>query len=136
MVGNTEVCEDVDAMKDWYQDVMGMRLLEEFRKNGYHEVVLTDGEYDAVSRCSLFVLHNARHDFEKKHLAEHGPYIGSIIYQAKDVGRAYDDAIWAGMKEVTKPAIDPVTGIVTAHIREPCGGNMLTLTERYAPTGD
>jgi catechol 2,3-dioxygenase-like lactoylglutathione lyase family enzyme len=133
MVGNSEVCADVDAMKAWYQEVMGMRVLEEFRSNGYHEVVLTDKNYDADSRRSLFVLHSARHDFEKKHQAEHGPYISSIIYQAKNIDRAFDDAIWAGMKEIQKPAKDPCTGIVTAFLQEPCGGNMLTLTEPYVP---
>ncbi len=34
MVGNSELCADVDAMKEWYQEVMGMRVLEEFRANG------------------------------------------------------------------------------------------------------
>ena len=133
MVGNSEVCADVDAMKAWYQDVMGMRVLEEFRSDGYHEVVLTDKDYDADSRRSLFVLHSARHEFEKRHQEEHGPYISSILYQAKNVERAFEDAVWAGMEEVQKPAKDPCTGLVTAFLREPCGGNMLTLTEQYAP---
>ena len=110
-----------------------MHVLEEFSSNGYKEVVLTDKDYDADSRRSLFVLHSARHDFEKQHLADHGPYISSIIYQAKNIERAYEDAIWAGMKEVQKPAKDSCSGIVTAFLREPCGGNILTLTEPYAP---
>lgn len=133
MVGNSEVCSDVDAMAAWYTDVMGMQILKEFKKNGYHEVVLSDGDYDATERRSLFVLHDARHDFEKKHRAEHGPYISSIIYQAKDVDRAFEDAIWAGMKEVQKPKRDEMTGLVTGYLAEPCGGNVLTLTEQYAP---
>jgi 4-hydroxyphenylpyruvate dioxygenase-like putative hemolysin len=81
----------------------------------------------------LFVLHNARHDFEKAHLKKHGPYISSIVYQAKDVARAWDDALWAGMQELQAPEMDPLTGLRTAYLREPCGGNVLTLTERYAP---
>ena len=133
MVGNSEVCADVDAMTEWYRDIMGMRVLEEFRSNGYREVVLTDGHYDNVERPSLFVLHDARHDFEKAHLEEHGPYISSIIYQAKDVKRAWEDALWAGMQELKAPETDSVTGLLTGHLREPCGGNVLTLTERYAP---
>ena len=133
MVGNSEVCSDVDAMRAWYTDVMDMRVLDEFRKNGYHEVVLSDKDYDAAERRSLFVLHNARHDFEKRHQSQHGPYISSIIYQAKDVDRAFEDAIWAGMKEVQKPRKDPMTGLVTGYLAEPCGGNVLTLTEQYAP---
>jgi 4-hydroxyphenylpyruvate dioxygenase-like putative hemolysin len=94
---------------------------------------MTDKDYDNDERRSLFVLHNARHDFEKDHLAEHGPYISSIIYQAKDVKRAWDDAIWAGMKELQAPSKDPLTGLQTAYLREPCGGNVLALTEPYAP---
>ena len=133
MVGNSEVCQDVDAMTEWYKDVMGMHVLEEFRSNGYREVVLTDKDYDANDRRSLFVLHSARHDFEKKHQEEHGPYISSIIYQAKNVERAYEDAIWAGMKELQAPAKDSLTGLLTGYLTEPCGGNVLTLTEQYAP---
>jgi catechol 2,3-dioxygenase-like lactoylglutathione lyase family enzyme len=133
MVGNSELCKDVDVMKAWYQEAMGMRVLEEFRSNGHHEVVLTDAAYDKDERRSLFVLHNARHEFEKAHLKRHGPYISSIIYQAKDVARAWDDALWAGMQELQAPEMDPLTGLRTAYLREPCGGNVLTLTERYAP---
>jgi catechol 2,3-dioxygenase-like lactoylglutathione lyase family enzyme len=133
MVGNSEVCADVEGMQAWYQDVMGMHVIDEFRSNGYHEVVLADKEYDNVERRSLFVLHNARHDFEKAHLAEHGPYISSIIYQAKDVDRAFEDAIWAGMKQLQAPGKDPLTGLKTAYLREPCGDNVLTITEQYAP---
>jgi len=133
MVGNAEVCADVEGMKSWYQDVMGMRVIDEFKSNGSHEVVLTDKDYDNVERRSLFVLHNARHDFEKEHLDKHGPYISSIIYQAKDVKRAWEDALWAGMKELQAPDKDPLTGLQTAYLREPCGGNVLALTEPYAP---
>jgi catechol 2,3-dioxygenase-like lactoylglutathione lyase family enzyme len=133
MVGNAEVCKDVSGMKAWYEEIMGMRVIEEFKSNGYHEVVMTDKAYDNVERRSLFVLHNARHDFEKAHLNEHGPYISSIIYQAKDVKRAWEDALWAGMKELQAPATDPLTGLQTAYLREPCGGNVLALTEPYAP---
>ena len=133
MVGNSEVCADVEGMMAWYQDVMGMRVIDEFKSNGYHEVVMTDKDYDNVERRSLFVLHNARHNFEKDHLAKHGPYISSIIYQAKDVKRAWDDALWAGMKELQAPKKDPLTGLQTAYLREPCGGNVLALTEPYAP---
>ncbi|MDH3616326.1 MAG: VOC family protein [Gammaproteobacteria bacterium] len=133
MVGNSEVCADVEGMKDWYQKIMGMHVIDEFKSNGCHEVVMTDNDYDNVERRSLFVLHNARHDFEKDHLAKHGPYISSIIYQAKDVKRAWEDALWAGMQELSAPQQDPLTGLQTAYLREPCGGNVLALTERYAP---
>jgi catechol 2,3-dioxygenase-like lactoylglutathione lyase family enzyme len=133
MVGNSEVCQDVEGMRAWYRDVMGMHVIDEFRSNGYHEVVMSDGDYDRDERRSLFVLHNARHDFEKAHLQEHGPYISSIIYQAKNVKRAWEDALWAGMQELKAPTTDPLTGLTTGYLREPCGGNVLTLTEPYAP---
>ena len=133
MIGNSEVCDDVAAMTDWYTNVMGMRVIDEFRSNGYQEVVMTDYDYDATERPSLFVLHNARHDFEKRHLDDHGPYISSILYQANDVERAFEDAVWAGMKELKKPAKDELTGLVTAYLSEPCGNNVITLTENYAP---
>ncbi len=133
MVGNSEVCSDVPAMRIWYENIMGMRVIDEFKSNGYHEVVMTDKDYDNVERRSLFVLHNARHDFEKDHLSKHGPYISSIIYQAKDVKRAFEDALWAGMKELQAPRKDPLTGLQTGYLREPCGGNVLALTEPYAP---
>ncbi len=133
MVGNAEVCRDVEAMKDWYVNVMDMRVIDEFRSACYHEVVMTDGDYDRDERRSLFVLHNARHDFEKAHLEQHGPYISSIIYQAKDVDRAWEDALWAGLKELRAPTEDKLTGLRTAYLSEPCGGNVITLTEQYAP---
>ena len=133
MVGNSELCADIDAMTDWYTRVMGMQVLKEYRKNGYREVVLSDSDYDAKERRSLFVLHGPRHDFEKERLEKHGPYISSIIYQAKDVERAWEDALWAGMKELRPPKRDELTGIVTAFLEEPCGSNVLTLTEPYAP---
>lgn len=133
MVGNAALCRDVEASKGWYQDVMDMRVLDEFRSDGYHEVIMTDRNYDPDARRSLFVLHNARHDFEKAHEKKHGPYISSIIYQAKNVQRAWEDALWAGMRELRPPAKDELTGLTTAYLREPCGDNVLTLTEPYAP---
>jgi len=133
MVGNAELCADVDKMTEWYTTIMGMQVLQEYRKNGYREVVLSDKDYDADERRSLFVLHGARHDFERSHLDQHGPYISSIIYQAKNVKRAWEDALWAGMKAVREPERDALTGVVTGFLAEPCGGNVLTLTEQYAP---
>jgi catechol 2,3-dioxygenase-like lactoylglutathione lyase family enzyme len=133
IIGNAEICRDVDAMSTWYQDILDLRVLEEYKNGDDHVVVMSDKDYDPETRRSLFILQNARHDFEKEHMAEHGPYISSIIYQAKDVERAYEDGIWAGMVELQKPAKDPLTGLLTAYLREPCGGNAIMLTERYAP---
>ena len=133
MVGNAELCNDVEAMKAWYVNIMGMTVLDEFKSNGSHEVVLTDKDYDKDERRSLFVLHNGRHEFEKAHAKDHGPHISSILYQARDVQRADEDAVWAGMKEWRKPEKDPLTGLLTGYLTEPCGDNVLTLTESYAP---
>lgn len=133
MVGNAEICSDVDAMVDWYARVMDLRELDRFESGDDKVVVMSDGDYDPVGRRSLFILQNARHDFEKKHMAEHGPYISSIIYQARNVQRAWDDALWAGMEAVQAPAVDPLTGLLTAYVAEPCGNNVIMLTEHYAP---
>lgn len=133
MVGNAEVCNDVDAMVKWYSEVMDLRVLKEFKDGEDQVVVMTDKDYDPVSRRSLFILQNARTEQQKAHKAEHGAYISEIIYQAKDVQRAYDDALWAGMKELQAPEVDPLTGLLTAYVLEPCGGNVLMLTERFAP---
>lgn len=134
MIGNSEVCADVDAMVDWYKNVMDLTVVQEFSDEANQVVVLVDKNYNPVSRRNLFFLQNARHDFEKQHQAEHGPYISAVIYQAKNVQQAYDDALWAGMTELQSPSVDPLTKLLTAYVREPCGSNVIMLTEHYAPT--
>lgn len=133
MVGNVEVCSDVAAMSKWYQKVMDLRVLRDYQEDGIRVIVMCDRDYDPVSRRSLFILKDAQHEFEKKHMEGHGPYISAIMYQAKDVARAWDDALWAGMKALQTPTKDPITGLLTAYITEPCGGNVLMITENYAP---
>ena len=133
MIGNVEICKDLPAMVDWYQKILDLRILVEFKDDKDHVVVMTDKDYDPVSRRSLFILQNARTEKQKAHQAEHGPYISAIMYQAKDVQRAYDDAIWAGMKDLQAPEFDPLTRLLTAYVIEPCGGNTLMLTEHFAP---
>ncbi len=131
MIGNSEICEDVEAMVEWYQRVMDLRILKRYENGEDVVVYLTDKDYDPVARNSVFILQNARQDYEKAHMAEHGPYINAVVYQAAHVQRAHDDAIWAGMKELQAPAVDPLTGALTAYLREPCGGNVLMLRERF-----
>ncbi len=133
MIGNAEICKDVPAMVDWYQKVMDLRVLKEFKDDKDHVVVMTDKDYDPVSRRSLLILQNARTEHQENHQAQHGPYISAVIYQAKNVQRAYEDALWAGMKDLQAPEIDPLTGLLTAYVLEPCGGNALMLTEHFAP---
>lgn len=130
MIGNAEVCADLDATVAWYQDVMNMRVLREFGAGQDRIVYMTDEAYDPVERNTVFILHAARHDFERDHLAEHGPYISSIVYQANDVQQAWEDALWAGMEVQSELAVDEATGVTTGFLREPCGGNSIMLRER------
>ena len=97
---------------------------------------MSDRKYDPIARRTLFVLQNARHDFEKSKTDAHGAHIASILYQAKDVRRAWDDALWAGMKPLIEPHVDALTGLKTAYLSEPCGGNVIMLTEHYAPAAE
>jgi catechol 2,3-dioxygenase-like lactoylglutathione lyase family enzyme len=133
MIGNAEVCADVEAMVEWYQRIMDLRVLERYESDDDVVVYLTDKDYDPQTRNTVFILQNARLDFEKAHMAEHGPYINAIVYQARHVQRAFEDALWAGMKELQAPEIDPLTGALTAYLREPCGGNVLMLREQFKP---
>ncbi|NIB40977.1 glyoxalase [Pseudomaricurvus alkylphenolicus] len=133
MVGTTSVCNDVDAMTEWYGKVMDLRVLETFENDGDKWVVMTDQNYDPIARRSFFILQNARTEQQKTHKEQHGAYISEIVYQAKDVQRAYDDALWAGMESLHAPERDPLTGLLCARVLEPCGGNVLLLLEHYAP---
>jgi catechol 2,3-dioxygenase-like lactoylglutathione lyase family enzyme len=133
MIGNSEVCADVEAMVEWYQRVMDLRILKRYENNEDVVVYLTDKDYDPQTRNTVFILQTACLDFEKSHMAEHGPYISAVVYQAKNVQRAFEDALWAGMKELQAPEVDPLTGALTAYLREPCGGNILMLREQFKP---
>lgn len=133
MIGNSVVCRDVEKMKDWYVNVMDMRVLTEFKSAQDQIVVLSDKGYDPVSRRSLFILQNARHNDQIKRMKSGGPYISEILYQAKDVQRAWDDALWAGLKALQAPEKDPLTGLLTARLLEPCGENVVQLSEHFAP---
>lgn len=133
MLGNIEICNDVARMKEWYVATMDLVVLEEFHAGQNHIVVLSDRDYNEQNRRTLFILQNARTEDQKQRLDSRGPYISEIIYQAADLQRAWDDAQWAGFKPLVAPHEDPVTGIQTAYLLEPCGGNTVMLTERFAP---
>ncbi|NQD93848.1 glyoxalase [Pseudomonas sp. CrR25] len=132
MIGNVEICDDVDAMVKWYTEVMDLRVLKTYENGSDNVVYLSDKDYDPVSRNTLFILGNARTDAERAGYAEHGAYISAIVYQAKNVQRAWEDALWAGMQEVQAPARDELTGAVTAYLREPAG-SLLMLRECFSP---
>ena len=61
-------------------------------------------------------------------MAGKGPYISAILYEAKDIERAFADGEWAGMEAIAAPAEDPLTGLKTAKLREP-SGNLVELRE-------
>lgn len=132
MIGNAEICDDLDAMVGWYQDVMGMAVLQEFGAGSQRMIYMKDEAYDPAERNTVFILQAARHEFQTAQLAKHGPHISSIVYQAKDLQRAYDDALWAGMECLQEPIVDEATGAVTAYLKEPCGGNAIMLREPFA----
>lgn len=133
MIGTAEICQDLDAMVVWYQDVMGLKLIKEFNNGDDKVVYLSDKDYDPKTRNTVFILQKARFDWQQEHKEKHGPYISAIVYQAKDIQRAWDDGLWAGMAELQAPEVDPLTGLKTAYLKEPCGGNVLMLTERFVP---
>lgn len=133
MIGNVEICSDLEAMLDWYQNVMSLRVIRDYQLGDERTVYLADKNYDAETRNNIFILQNARTQDQRDRFAQRGPYISEIVYQAKDVQRAWDDAIWAGMKELQAPEVDELTGALTGYLLEPCGGNTIMLRERFIP---
>jgi predicted enzyme related to lactoylglutathione lyase len=74
------------------------------------------------------VLSTARTEEEQVVMADKGPYISAILYEAKDIDKAFADATWAGMESVQAPAEDELTGRRLARLREP-SGNLIQLRE-------
>lgn len=129
MIGNVSICKDVSKMRDWYIQIMDFTILKEYQDGVDHVVILADKDYNDVSRRTLFVLQNARTNDQKSRFNDRGPYISEIIYQAKNVQRAWEDALWAGFEALEEPKIDPLTGLLTGYLLEPCGKNTVMLTE-------
>ena len=119
LVGNAELCRNIDAMTEWYTNILDLQMLEAFESGDDKTVVLTDRDYDPQGRRTLFFLHTARHEFEQKLLAEHGPQISALVYQAKDIERAWEDALWAGMKSLMPLHVCSLTGIRWDTCRNP-----------------
>lgn len=134
LVGNAALCRNIDAMTDWYTRILDMQKLETFESGGHKSVVLTDRDYDPQGRKTLFFLHTARHEFEQQLLADHGPQISALVYQTKDIERAWEGALWAGMQALMPLHVCSLTGIKMGYLQEPCGGNTIMLTEHYVPT--
>jgi catechol 2,3-dioxygenase-like lactoylglutathione lyase family enzyme len=127
MIGFVEIVNDLEAMSDWYQKALDLRVLSK-HGNGSGCVQLVDKFHDPRERNTLMVLSTARNDVERAAVAANGPYISTILYEAADLDQAVEDATWAGMEPVFAAAEDPWTGARTAFLREP-SGNLIELRE-------
>jgi predicted enzyme related to lactoylglutathione lyase len=108
--------------------------LRELRRSGNGQsgcVELVDGAYDASERNTVMVLSTARTEEERAVMADKGPHISAILYEAMDIEKAFEDATWAGMEPVQAPAEDELTGRRLARLREP-SGNIIYLREPVA----
>jgi catechol 2,3-dioxygenase-like lactoylglutathione lyase family enzyme len=128
MAGFVEIVNDLEAMSDWYQQALDLRELGRYGNGAGGCVHLVDKFYDERERNTLMVLSNARTEEERTELADKGPFISAILYEAQDINRAFEDARWAGMEEVSAPTEDDWTGLRTARLREP-SGNLIHLQE-------
>jgi catechol 2,3-dioxygenase-like lactoylglutathione lyase family enzyme len=128
MIGFTEIVNDLEAMSEWYQRALDLRVLKTYRNGSGACVHLADKFYDARERNTLMVLSTPRNDEEKAALAKTGPYISTIIYEAKNLEQACGDAEWAGMHLVAAPVEDERTRVQTALLREP-SGNLIELRQ-------
>jgi len=131
MLGTVSICRDVNAMRDWYIDIMDFTVLQEFKDGEDHVVIMSDKDFKSDTRRSLFILQNARTTDQKTRFDKRGPYISEIVYQAKDVKRAWEDALWAGFEALEEPSVDPLTGLLTGYLLEPCGKNTIMLCEHF-----
>jgi len=131
MIGFLEVVNDLQAMSDWYQKALDLRVLRSGGNGAGGFVELSDKYHDANERNTVMVLSNAMSEEQKAILSGKGPYISAIIYEAADIEGAFEDATWAGMEAVSPPAEDDLTGIPTAWLREP-SGNLIQLRARQS----
>ena len=125
MIGFVELVRDLDAMSRWYQEALDLRVLDSQGDADQGVVTLVDKHYDPVERNTVMVLATPNNERERSRMEATGPYISAILYEATDLQRAYDDAVWAGMESVQSPTTDPVTGLDTAVLREPSGNDIV-----------
>ncbi len=125
MVGFVGLVKDLRAMSRWYQQALDLRVLEEFGDDSEGEVHLTDQQYDADERNTIMILRKPRAGREQERQSQVGPFISAIVYEADDLEKAFGDAVWAGMEKIDLPAMDPVTGVMSATLREPSGNEIL-----------
>jgi len=128
-LGVVQLCQDLDGQVDWYQQVLGQRIVHDARSNNDGLVYLADYSYE--DRQCVNVLATPSHPAEHELLAQHGPCISSVLYQATDVDMAYADAVSAGFEGLDAPALDDRLGVRTGYLREP-SGNLIQVRERLA----
>ncbi len=128
MIGFIEIVRDLQAMTDWYQRALDLRVLNSNGNGSGRSVELVDKYYDAGERNTIMILSDAQTDEEKASLANTGPYISAIMYEALDLDRAVEDAEWAGMEVVSGIGSDEHSGVRMARLREP-SGNLIHLRE-------
>ena len=128
MIGFVEIVRDLQAMTDWYQRALDLRVLSSRGNGSGGSVELVDKYYEAGERNTLMILSDAQTDEEKVSLAKTGPYISAILYEALDLDRAVEDAEWAGMEVVSGIGTDEHSGARMARLREP-SGNLIHLRE-------
>jgi predicted enzyme related to lactoylglutathione lyase len=128
MIGFIEIVRDLQAMTDWYQRALDLRVLNSNGNGSGGSVELVDKNYDAGERNTVMILSDASTDEEKASLANTGPYISAILYEALDLDRAVEDAEWAGMEVVSGIGTDEHSGARMARLREP-SGNLIHLRE-------
>lgn len=128
MIGFTEIVNDLEAMSHWYQKALDLRVADDLPNVSGSCVHLVDKYYDPQKRNTIMVLSTPRNAEEEKVLAATGPYISTIIYEAKNLEQAFGDAEWAGMEAVSQPAKDSAGGVRSAFLREP-SGNLIELRQ-------
>jgi len=128
MIGFVEIVRDLQAMTDWYQRALDLRVLNSNGNGSGGSVELVDKYYDAGERNTVMFLSDASTDEEKASLEKTGPYISAILYEALDLDRAVKDAEWAGMEVVSGIGTDELSGARMARLREP-SGNLIHLRE-------
>lgn len=132
MLGVTQVVEDLDAMRDWYCNTMGLRPVYEANEGEARCVYLADSDYDTEKRNVVMVLCTPRNEEERTNFVKLGPYIAALNYQAVDVEDAYAEALEAELESVSGPVVDPLTGALTFRVREP-NGNIVEVREAFIP---
>jgi 4-hydroxyphenylpyruvate dioxygenase-like putative hemolysin len=118
-LGAVQQCRDLNAMVDWYTDVLGQRILLDRRSDNTGLVYLIDSTFE--SRECVNVLATPNHDAEHELVDQHGPCISTALYQATDVQGAFDDALACGFEPVSAPRFDEFSGALACIIREPSG---------------